>query len=88
VVQHLNGSELWTKKWFFEFRQTAKLIDKELTSFLYKIGKPLSLFDDDCWVQFFKKNFGYMPPSSWAISRPLLDEAYEDVKRLSKDWQA
>ena len=39
-------------------------IDKELAACLYKSGRPLSLFDDDCWKDFFKKNFGYTPPSS------------------------
>jgi hypothetical protein len=55
-------------------------IDEQLTSCLFQTGKPLSMFDDDCWIQFFQKNFGYTPPHSKTILGPLLDKVYESAK--------
>jgi hypothetical protein len=60
-------------------------IDKELATCLYKSGRPLSFFEDDYWKEFFKKNFGYTPPSSWALSNTLLDEAYDECKGQVKN---
>jgi Protein of unknown function (DUF 659) len=55
-------------------------IDKELAKCLYQTARPLSMFEDDCWIEFFKKNFGYTPPSTKALSNSLLDNVYKDVK--------
>jgi hypothetical protein len=38
------------------------------------------MFEEECWIQFFKKNFGYTPPTTKALSDSLLDEAYTNVK--------
>jgi hypothetical protein len=38
------------------------------------------MFNDDCWIQFFQKNFGYTPPYSKTISRTLLNKVYESAK--------
>jgi hypothetical protein len=35
-------------------------IDEELASCLYQTGKLFDLFDNNCWIQFFKRNFGYI----------------------------
>ena len=55
-------------------------IDEHLASCLFQTGKPLSMFDDDCWIQFFQKNFGYTPPHSKTISGTLLNKVYESAK--------
>ena len=55
-------------------------IDQDLALCIFKTGKPLSLFDDDCWNQFFKKHFGYTLPTRNTIAGPLLDQSYEAVK--------
>jgi hypothetical protein len=46
-------------------------IDEELASGLFQIEKPLSIFDDDCWIQFLVRNFEYTPPKSQIISTHL-----------------
>src|ERR1700722_3760008 len=56
-------------------------IDKELAQCLFQSGKPLSLFEHNCWKDFFKQNFGYTLPSRFKISRPLLDECYDSTKQ-------
>jgi hypothetical protein len=55
-------------------------IDKDLAMCIFTTGKPLSLFNDDCWIQFFKNHFGYTLPSQSTISGPLLDLSYETTK--------
>jgi hypothetical protein len=55
-------------------------IDKELASYLYQTAQPLSMFEEECWIKFFNKNFGYTPPNTKALSDSLLDEVYTDVK--------
>jgi hypothetical protein len=55
-------------------------IDKELASCLYQTARPLSIFEEDCWIKFFTKNFGYTPPSTKVPSDSLLDEVYTEVK--------
>jgi hypothetical protein len=59
-------------------------IDKELAMCLYQTGRPLSMFEDNCWIEFFKKNFGYTPPSTEALSNPLLEDVYSNVKAQVK----
>jgi hypothetical protein len=47
---------------------------------LYQTGQPLSIFEDNCWIEFFKKNFGYTPLSTEAFSNPLLEDVYNNIK--------
>jgi hypothetical protein len=59
-------------------------IDKELASCLYQTARPFSIFEEECWIKFFNKNFGYIPPSTKVLSDSLLDKVYTDVKEEAK----
>lgn len=59
-------------------------IDEQLASCIFQTNKPLSLFDDNCWLRFFQDNFGYTPPSSSTISGPLLEKVYKSTKEEVK----
>jgi hypothetical protein len=55
-------------------------IDQQLASCLFQTGKPPSMFNDDCWIEFFQDNFGYTPPHSRTISETLLPKVYDFAK--------
>lgn len=42
------------------------------------------MFEEECWIKFFNKNFGYTPLSTKALSDSLLDEVYTNVKEEVK----
>jgi len=42
------------------------------------------MFEEECWIKFFSKNFGYTPPSTKVLSNSLLDEVYTNVKEEVK----
>ena len=64
--------------------ERAARIDEQLAFCIYKSGKQFNLFEDDCWVKFFRDNFGYTPPSRKDLAGPLLVQAYKNIKAKVK----
>jgi hypothetical protein len=64
--------------------ERAARIDEQLAFCIYKSGKQFNLFEDDCWVKFFKDNFGYTPPSRKDLAGPLLIQAHKNMKEKVK----
>jgi len=65
-------------------RERASQIDEQLAFCIYKSGKPFNIFEDDCWTQFFKDNFGYTLPSRKDLAGDLLTQAYENIQKKVK----
>jgi Protein of unknown function (DUF 659) len=64
--------------------ERAARIDEQLAFCIYKSGRQFNLFEDDCWVKFFKDNFGYTPPSRKDLAGPLLIQAHKNIEEKVK----